>query len=114
MRPGTASLHLFGEGLHLPEVFFQLDLGNKRPFATLAVSDAQATKRLEGLPCRHAADAQAFGNDFLRRKGFAGLEPARANVLKKMLLNLKIERNDAVAVEIEGLHFTPQLSRQLG
>src|SRR5690349_24839970 len=55
-----------------------------------------------------------LGNDFLGRQRPAGLQAARADVVEKLVLNLVVERNDAVPVETEGIHCPPQLSRQLG
>jgi hypothetical protein len=53
-----------------------------------------------------------FGNHLLGGKRLPGFQVTRANVLEKMLLNLVVERNDAVTIEVEGVHATPQLSRQ--
>jgi hypothetical protein len=113
MRTRPASLHLFAERANLPKVLFQFDLGDKRAFTTLTVGDARVAKRLEGLPGRHAADTQAFGNDLFGGKRFSRLQATGANVLEQVLLNLEIERNDTMPVKAKQIHKTPRLSRQL-
>ena len=114
MRAGTAGLHFFGERLDLAKILFQLDFGDKRTFAPLTVSDAQVAKRLEGLPGRHAADAQALGEQVFGGERFAGFKATRANFLEEVLVDLEVERDGALAIEIERVHRSPQLYRQLG
>ena len=114
MRAGTARLHLFGEGLDLPEIFLQLDFRDEGALAPLAVSDAQVAEGLKCLASGHAAHAQTLGDYLFGREGPAGLELSRPNFLKEVLVDLEIEGNDAMAIEVERIHVTPQLSRQLG
>ena len=100
MWPRTPGFHLFGKGLDLANVLFQLALGDKRAFPPLAVRHAQTAQRLKGLPRRHTADPHASGNYLLGGKGLPRLQLAGTNVLQKMLLNLVVERNGAVPVEV--------------
>ena len=113
-RPRAAGGHLFAERKHMAKLFFQLDARNKCAFAALAVGDTQMAQRLERLASGHAADAQALGNHGLGRDRLARLEPARANVSEEVLLNLVVKRNNALPVKVEQVHYSPQLSRQLG
>jgi hypothetical protein len=71
-------------------------------------------KRLECLPCGHAADPQTPGNFFLGGNGFPRLELAGANEVEEPLAYLVIERNNTLPIELGQIHFTPQLYRQLG
>jgi len=71
-------------------------------------------KRLEGLPGRHAANTQAFGDEIFGGKRFTGFEPARANFLEEVLMDLEVERDSALAIKIKRVHCPPQLYRQLG
>jgi hypothetical protein len=66
------------------------------------------------LPGSHAADPQTDGNFLFRGYGLAGLEGAGSDLLKQMLLNLIVKRDDAMSVECREVHRTLQLYGQLG
>lgn len=114
MRARAARFHLFCKGLHLPKVLLQFGFRNKSPFAALAVSHAQLTKGFESLSGGHAADAEALGEQVFGGERFAGFKPARANFLEEVLVDLEVEGDGALAIEIERVHRSPQLYRQLG
>jgi len=66
------------------------------------------------LTSGHAADTEALGDYFFRRKRLAGFDMAGADFLKEVLVDLEVERDGALSVKIERVHSSPQLSRQLG
>lgn len=98
-RAGAASANFFAEGKDLAEVLFELHAGDESAFAALAVGDAEAAEGFEGLAGGHAADAHALGDFLLRGDGLADLERAGANLFEKALLNLIVERQNALPVE---------------
>lgn len=66
------------------------------------------------MPRGHAADPQASGNFLFRGNWLPRLEHARTDLREEMLLNLVVERDNAVAVERGEVHQDLQLYRQLG
>ncbi|HKE34229.1 MAG TPA: hypothetical protein VKB66_03460 [Candidatus Acidoferrum sp.] len=101
VRARTTRFHFLREGLDLPEIFLQLDFRDEGALTPLRVSHAQAAKRFECLAGGHAADTKAFGEHLFGRKGFAGLEAARADFLEEVLVDLEVERDGALAVKAE-------------
>jgi len=81
--------------------FSRLISETKVPLPLLRVSHAQAAKRFECLAGGHAADTKAFGEHLFGRKGFAGLEAARADFLEEVLVDLEVELDGALAVKAE-------------
>ena len=95
----AASVHFFAEGEDLAKVFFEFDTGNEGAAAALAVGEAKATEGFESLAGSHAADAHAGGDFLFGGDGLTGLEFAGAYSFEEALLNLVVERDDALAVE---------------
>jgi hypothetical protein len=109
----AARAHFFGEGEDLAKILFQLHAGDKSSLSALAVSEAEAAEGLESLARGHAADAHARGDFLLGRNGLAHLQFAGANLFEEALLNLVVERDNAMAIEGNRRHRTLQLSRRL-